>query len=115
MTSGAVDQALEWQTMSACDRSAIKSQYAAAGIKLLVSAFGSSDTPTTQGANPTTLANTMAAWVQKYDLDGIDVDYEDFAAFDSSGGSAVTWLKTFTTQLRTHLPQGSYILTHARV
>jgi hypothetical protein len=115
MTTGAVDQAQEWQSLQACDRSAIKSQYAAAGIKLLVSAFGATDAPTTAGCDPTTLANTMAAWVQEYDLDGIDVDYEDFDAFDGSGSSAVTWLSTFTKQLRVHLPQGSYILTHARV
>src|ERR1700677_729007 len=100
MTTGPADQALEWQTLSACDRSAIKSQYAAAGIKLLVSVFGATDAPTTAGCDPTALATTMAAWVQKYDLDGIDVDYEDFDAFDASGGTAVTWLITFTTQLR---------------
>ncbi|KAI9458132.1 glycoside hydrolase [Lactarius psammicola] len=115
LTSGAADQALEWQSISASDRSAIKSQYAAAGIKLLVSVFGATDAPTTAGSNPTTLADTMAAWVKKYDLDGIDVDYEDFNAFDGSSGLAVTWLKTFTKQLRVHLPQGSYILTHAPV
>ncbi|KAN0130843.1 glycoside hydrolase [Lactarius tabidus] len=115
MTSGPADQALEWQTLSACDRSTIKSQYAAAGIKLLVSVFGATDAPTTAGCDPTAEANTMAAWVQKYDLDGIDVDYEDFDAFDASSGSAVTWLKTFTKQLRVHLPQGNYILTHAPV
>lgn len=115
LTSGAADQALEWQTISASDRSAIKSQYAAAGIKLLVSVFGATEAPTTAGSDPTTVANTMAAWVKKYDLDGIDVDYEDFGAFDGSGGSAVAWLKTFTKQLRVHLPQGSYILTHAPV
>lgn len=115
MTTGPADQALEWQTLSACERSTIKSQYAAAGIKLLVSVFGATDAPTTAGCDPTTLANTMAAWVQKYDLDGIDVDYEDFDAFDSSSGSAVPWLETFTKQLRVHLPQGNYILTHARV
>ncbi|KAH9074755.1 glycoside hydrolase [Lactarius deliciosus] len=115
LTSGAADQALEWQTISASDRSAIKSQYAAAGIKLLVSVFGATEAPTTAGSDPTAVANTMAAWVKKYDLDGIDVDYEDFGAFDGSGGSAVAWLKTFTKQLRVHLPQGSYILTHAPV
>lgn len=42
----------------------------------MVSAFGSTETPTTSGADPTTLAQTMAAWVKKYSLDGIDVDYE---------------------------------------
>lgn len=115
LTSGAADQALEWQSISASDRSAIKSQYATAGIKLLVSAFGATEAPTSTGSNPVTVANTMAAWVKKYGLDGIDVDYEDFNAFDGSSGSAVTWLETFTKQLRVHLPQGSYILTHAPV
>lgn len=42
----------------------------------MVSAFGSTETPTTSGADPTMLAQTMAAWVKKYSLDGIDVDYE---------------------------------------
>lgn len=62
--------------MSAAQRSSIKSQYSAAGIKLIVSAFGSTDAPTTSGADPIGTANTMAAFVKQFDLDGIDVDYE---------------------------------------
>ena len=42
----------------------------------MVSAFGSTDIPTTTGADPVATANTMAAWVKQYQLDGIDVDYE---------------------------------------
>jgi hypothetical protein len=30
----------------------------------------------------------MAAWVKQYDLDGIDVDYEDFNAFAAGDGKA---------------------------
>ena len=41
-----------------------------------MSAFGATDAPTSSGADPTDTANTMAAWVQEFDLDGIDVDYE---------------------------------------
>ncbi|TFY60414.1 hypothetical protein EVG20_g7425 [Dentipellis fragilis] len=115
LTSGAADQALEWTEISSSQRSTIKSQYASAGIKLLVSAFGSTDAPTSAGADPVATANTMAAWVKQYDLDGIDVDYEDFNAFDGSSGSAVTWLESFTKQLRNQLPQGQYIITHAPV
>lgn len=48
----------------------------AAGIKLVVSVFGSTDAPTSSGADPVGTANTMAAWVKEFDLDGIDVDYE---------------------------------------
>jgi len=60
---------------------------------LIVSLFGSTDTPTTSGADPVLTANSMAAWVKKYDLDGVDVDYEDFAAFEN--GNAEVSLKYF--------------------
>lgn len=76
LLKGATDSAKLWATFNASQRSRIKSQFSAAGIKLLVSAFGSTDVPTTSGANPITTANTMAAWVKEYGLDGIDVDYE---------------------------------------
>jgi hypothetical protein len=55
-------------------RSLVKSQYAAAGIKLVVAVFGSTDVPTT--ADPVGTANTVAACVKQYQLDGVDVDYE---------------------------------------
>ncbi|KAA1470280.1 glycoside hydrolase family 18 protein [Dentipellis sp. KUC8613] len=115
LLSGPADQAVEWTLISASDRASIKSQYAAAGIKLMVSAFGSTDIPTSEGADPVATANTMAAWVKQYGLDGIDVDYEDFGAFDGSGGTAEPWLISFTKQLRAQLPQGQYIITHAPV
>ena len=62
--------------MSASQRSTIKSQYNAAGISLIVSLFGSTDAPTSSGADPVATANTMAAWVKQFGLDGVDVDYE---------------------------------------
>ncbi|KAF8202263.1 glycoside hydrolase [Pholiota molesta] len=115
LIEGAWDKAEEWTTLTASQRSSIKSQYAAAGIKLVVSVFGSTDVPTSSGADPIATANTMAAWVIQYDLDGIDVDYEDFNAFDAGDGKAEAWLISFTQQLRTKLPQGTYLLTHAPV
>ncbi|TRM65612.1 glycoside hydrolase family 18 protein [Schizophyllum amplum] len=113
--AGAWDKAYEWTTLTADERAAVKAQYAAAGIKLIVAVFGATDVPTTTGADPIATANTMAAWVKEYDLDGIDVDYEDFGAFDKGDGSGEAWLVSFTTQLRTQLPVGDYILTHAPV
>jgi len=115
LTEGAWDKAFEWTTYTDAQRATVKAQYAAAGIKLLVSAFGSSDVPTSSGINPVTMATTMAEWVIQYNLDGIDVDYEDFNAFDAGDGKAEAWLISFTTQLRSLLPQGTYILTHAPV
>lgn len=76
LLEGAWDNAEGWTELSASDRSTTKAAYNDAGIALMVAAFGSSDTPTTSGADPTDTANTMAAWVIEYGLDGIDVDYE---------------------------------------
>ena len=74
MTSGPADKVNEWTQLSASQRSSVKAQYQAAGIKLLVSAFGETNIPTS--FDPVATANTMAAFVKKFDLDGIDVDYE---------------------------------------
>ncbi|KAI0731324.1 glycoside hydrolase family 18 protein [Earliella scabrosa] len=115
LISGARDKALEWTQLSSADRARIKSEYEAAGISLMVSAFGATDAPTTNGANPTETANTMAAWVKQYGLDGLDVDYEDFSAMDKSDGSAESWIAAFTKQIRSQLPQGQFILSHAPV
>ncbi|KAJ6518858.1 glycoside hydrolase family 18 protein [Mycena sanguinolenta] len=115
LIEGAWDKAEEWTTLSAADRATIKAQYAAAGIKVMVSAFGSDDVPTSTNVDPIAMANTMGNWVIEFGLDGIDVDYEDFNAFDAGDGKAEEWLISFTTQLRTILPQGQYIITHAPV
>jgi len=115
LTEGAFDKAEEWTQLSASQRATIKSQYAAAGIKLIVSLFGSTDAPTSTGADPIATANTMAAWVIQFGLDGVDVDYEDFNAINAGDGKAEAWLTTFTQQLRVKLPAGQFILTHAPV
>jgi len=115
LTSGAYDKAQEWASLSASERKSIKAKYAAAGIKLVISVFGSTDAPTSSGANAISTANKMAKFVKDYDLDGIDVDYEDFDAMNAGDGRAETWLVAFTKQLRAELPQGQYILTHAPV
>ncbi|TFK39803.1 glycoside hydrolase [Crucibulum laeve] len=115
LTEGAFDKAAEWTQLSDAQRASVKSQYATAGIKLIVSLFGSTDAPTSSGADPVSTANTMAAWVKKFNLDGVDVDYEDFNAINAGDGKAEAWLATFTKQLRVQLPQGTFILTHAPV
>ncbi|KAI0311744.1 glycoside hydrolase family 18 protein [Amylostereum chailletii] len=115
LSSGPADQAQEWMSLSSDQRSTIKQQYADAGIAIIVSAFGSTEQPTTSGLDPVATANTMADWVKEFDLDGIDVDYEDFTAFNNADGPAEPWLASFTKQLRAQLPAGDFILTHAPV
>ncbi|KAF8304366.1 glycoside hydrolase [Clavulina sp. PMI_390] len=115
LSTGTADQAQEWTLLDADTRSSTHSAYSAAGINILVSAFGSTENPTSSGLDAAGTASTMAAWVKTYGVDGIDVDYEDLAAMNKQDGSAETWLATFTTTLRSALPSGQYIITHAPV
>ncbi|KAJ7728956.1 glycoside hydrolase family 18 protein [Mycena maculata] len=116
LVEGPWDKVYEWANYyTASQRAAVKAQLAAAGVKLLISAFGSDDQPSTSGVDPVTMATTIANFVVEYNLDGVDVDYEDFPSFDSGTGAGEDWLISFTTQLRTILPVGQYIVTHAPV
>ncbi|KAG2075692.1 glycoside hydrolase family 18 protein [Suillus decipiens] len=115
LTSGPVDQADEWTLLDNATRASYLTSYHDAGISIIVSAFGSTDAPTTDGYDPVTVANNLTAFVLEYNLDGVDIDYEDFDAMNAENGSAEDWLTTFTETLREGLPQGQYILTHAPV
>ncbi|KAF8521408.1 glycoside hydrolase family 18 protein [Hysterangium stoloniferum] len=113
LTSGPADQAQAWTQLSDSQRANLKADYKSNNITLMVSAFGSTESPTTDGKDPTLLAESMASWVRQWDMDGIDVDYEDFEAVGN--GQAVSWLETFTTVLRDKLPAGEFVITHAPV
>ena len=112
LLEGAWDKAEEWASLTAAERTSIKAEYAAAGIKLIVSAFGSTDAPTSSGADPVGTANNLAAWVKQYGLDGVDVgaytparhcsatadlpkDYEDFGAFNGGTTAYVRALSVY--------------------
>ncbi|KAH9851885.1 chitinase [Lenzites betulinus] len=113
LTTGPADQAKNWAVLPADQRQTLKQQYNAAGVSLVVSAFGETDTPTAQ--DPTAMANTLAQFVLNTDLDGVDIDYEEFALVIAQPGVAETWLTTLTQTLRQQLPQGQFILSHAPV
>ncbi|KAJ7626945.1 glycoside hydrolase family 18 protein [Roridomyces roridus] len=108
------DNAANWALMDATTRTNTKAAYAAAGISIIVSAYGAGPNPTSAGDDPTAAANYISNYVKTYGLDGVDVDYEDFGAIETAG-TAVAWLTTFTKAIRAQLPQGQYILTHAPV
>merc|ERR1712032_1521648 len=127
--SGAVDTALVWSniityfttdndfnctTNQACQKVLID-KYHEAGMKLLVSAFGATDFPVSQGADAKAVAEELADFVTTNQLDGVDLDFEDNAAMEK--GDAEEWLITITKELRkklgpdaiiTHAPQGPY-------
>ena len=105
---------MAWEQLDSASRKKAKQAYNDAGIKIIVSAFGSTEVPTTSNIDATTCAQFMAKWVTDNDVDGIDIDYEDLGAMNNADGKAEEWLITFTNALRETLPQGQYIITHAR-
>ena len=109
---GAVDDAQAWEQFSQSYRQQVLDEYHAAGIALMVSAFGSTDAPTSWGSDPTDLAQQLASWVKQYGLDGVDIDYEDMNAMNSN--QAESWLITFQQALRAALGDG-YLISHAPV
>lgn len=111
-TNGPADMVEGWNELTAAQRASIKSEYNAAGVLLLMSVFGSTDTPTSSGLSATGLASSIAASVKSLSFDGVDVDYEDFGAMN--GGTAVNWLVSFQQSLRNNLGS-SYVITHAPV
>ncbi|RPD63333.1 glycoside hydrolase [Lentinus tigrinus ALCF2SS1-7] len=115
LSDGPHDQVLNWASLDATTRQGIKQKYNAAGVSVVVSAFGQTELPTTNGLDPTALANQMSQFVLNTDLDGIDVDWEEIALVTQSPGVGEQWLATFTQTLRSQLPQGQFILTHAPV
>ncbi|WWC73530.1 uncharacterized protein I206_107502 [Kwoniella pini CBS 10737] len=109
---GAVDNAQFWEQLDTDTRQQTITEYHNAGIALMVSAFGSTDSPTSNGADPTQTAQQLAQWVKDYGLDGVDIDYEDMSAMNSA--QAVSWIVTFQKELRNQLPS-PYIISHAPV
>lgn len=58
----------------------MKKVYNDAGIKILVSAFGSTELPTTNYLDPVMCTTKLGNFVIANNLDGADIDWEDNAA-----------------------------------
>ncbi|KAI0670259.1 chitinase [Trametes maxima] len=113
LTTGPADQAKNWADLPAAQRKTLKRQYNKAGVSLVVSAFGETEHPTSQ--DPATVANNLSKFVLNTDLDGIDIDYEEFELVIQQPGVGEAWLTTLTQTLRKQLPKGKFILSHAPV
>lgn len=79
-------------------------------MKLLVSAFGSTQSPTSAGVDAVQCAANLAQFAIDNLFDGVDIDWEDTPAFNKGVGE--DWLITLTKELYRLLPAGS-IITHA--
>lgn len=56
-------------------RANLKKIYNDNGIKIMVSAFGATETPTSSGSNATRCAQKLADFVTSNNLDGADIDW----------------------------------------
>jgi len=63
-------------------------------MKVLMSAFGATENPTSLGYDPTTTCSAVANFVVQNNLDGVDIDWEDNQAMVNGIGEA--WLITCT-------------------
>jgi len=87
------------------------------GKKILV-AFGGGSVPHNMYASlaghETKIANEIAKFIQTNQLDGVDIDWEDSKAFVTGQPyNAIDFLVKLTDSLRTLLPKGAYIISHA--
>jgi chitinase len=123
MTSGPADKALEFTLLDIKTRSQIIADFHANGISLMVAVFGADDAPTSTRKDPVKLAKSIAKFVKDYDvshysvgdqlhrlrdsqLDGVDIDWEDFDSINAGTGRAESWIINFTKALRKLLPVG---------
>jgi hypothetical protein len=52
-------------------------------MKIMVSAFGATEFPTSAGYDPDSYCTTLGNYVVQHKLDGIDLDWEDNAAMEN--------------------------------
>eukprot|EP01117_Protostelium_nocturnum_P002103 TRINITY_DN12745_c0_g1_i1.p1 TRINITY_DN12745_c0_g1~~TRINITY_DN12745_c0_g1_i1.p1 ORF type:complete len:370 (+),score=136.48 TRINITY_DN12745_c0_g1_i1:35-1144(+) len=105
------DVAGDWARLPADKKKAYIAKFHQAGVKVLISAYGSTDMPT--GRDPVAEGNKLASFVKDNFLDGVDIDWEDSAAFSpSQAGKGEEWLIKLTQTLRSRLPK-PYIISHA--
>ncbi|KAJ3284590.1 hypothetical protein HDU79_008007 [Rhizoclosmatium sp. JEL0117] len=110
-SAGAWDAAYTWTHLPPETRTSYIEAYHRSGKLVLVSAFGSTENPTTEGKDPVQTATRLAEFVKESGFDGVDVDWEDNAAMEAGSGEA--WLVTFTRVLREALPRPRYVISHA--
>lgn len=76
-----------------------------------MSAFGSTEFPTTMKLDAEEYGRKLAECAIANNFDGVDLDYEDNRAMEQ--GTAEEWLIRCTQTVRKVLQKGQYILTHS--
>ncbi len=86
----------EYGTTNSEIQATLKKNFTNNGVNLMVSAFGSTQTPTSAGYDPLDCAAKLAKFVTDNQLDGVDIDWEDTPSFTKADGSGENWLITIT-------------------
>ena len=76
----------------------LKKKYNDGGVKVMISAFGATEFPTTAGYDPVLCATKLGNFVLENNLDGVDIDWEDNGAMEAGKGEE--WIISFTIKLR---------------
>jgi len=87
---------------------ALKKIYNDNNIRVLISAFGSTEFPTTAGIDPYTCGYSLGRFVRNNNLDGVNIDWEDNAAMNAGLGEG--WLVAFTRAVRSVIP--NHVVSH---
>ncbi|KAI9783740.1 MAG: hypothetical protein M1816_001176 [Peltula sp. TS41687] len=105
-TTGPADFAQAWQDLSEEVQKSKMKRYHVAGKKLMVSAFGDGDQPTTRNQSALVMADKLSDFVRSTGLDGVDIDYEDTACFNNNPDTCVDWLTQLVDRLYKKLDTG---------
>lgn len=70
----------------------------------MISAFGGTEHPASQGVDPVTHCTTIAEYVRDNHLDGVDLDFEDNQGMEAGIGEQ--WIIDCTRAVRAVLPVG---------
>ncbi|PRP89490.1 hypothetical protein PROFUN_01353 [Planoprotostelium fungivorum] len=125
LSTGVADAAFDWAALDDATKLGFVKTYHDNGVKVMVSAFGATEFPT--NLDPVTVATNLANFVKNNHLDGVDIDWEDSAAFEvgqvrlstsqeasdtTQAGKGEAWLVSLTRTLRQLLPR-PYLISHA--
>ena len=67
-------------------------------MKLLVNAFSSFEDPASKNISASKCAQTLSAFIDSYNLDGVNIDFRDTEAMKD--GKGITWLTVFILSLK---------------
>lgn len=102
-SNGPTAASSSWANLPGDKQQSILNDYHSKGIAVMVSAFGAADSVIGKKKDPVKLAQDLAGWVNQHNLDGVDVDLEDFDSLQNNKDYALDWLSKFYTELSNSL------------